>query len=104
MHHLVVGSLQSKRLVQPRRKALHALARAQDEFGLGGRGLGHPSNRQGGFGLAVFREEGRVDDEAVKGRFECCCGNIGWLDFRGIFVHDVAMLRVYVRESVERAR
>lgn len=73
VHHLVIRGLQAKRLIQPRRQALHALARAQDDLGFRGRGFGHPPYRQGGFGLAVLGEEGRVDDEAVKGRFEGCC-------------------------------
>lgn len=74
VHNVVVRGLQAKGLVQPRRKTLHALARAQDESSLCGRGFGHPPYRQSGFGLAVLGEEGWVDDEAVKGGFEGCCG------------------------------
>lgn len=60
-------------------QGLHPLARTSNQLGPSRwsrgsprrrrRGFGHPADRQGGFCLAVFREEGRVDYQVVYGGF-----------------------------------
>lgn len=70
MHRVVVCGSKTDGLVEPGDEGFHPLAGADDElFVVSGGGLEEPVDGDGGFGLAVFGEEGGVADDAVAGGF-----------------------------------
>lgn len=63
MNGFVGGSPDAQALVELRGdEVAHPLARADDDFVVRAARLAQPADRESGFGLAVFREEGGIDD------------------------------------------